>query len=213
MVLACSEEKIASEEGPNDVKAKPIVDADIFIVKEFESPIEVIEVIEFNNKYIFGGFDGFFVTDQSLNELGSYEQDMIVDQLINYNDDFACICTTEGIFKVDNNLAISKIIDLPCTDMEVDSSGKILFVSGTGELSQQTQITANILALDVNEQRFELYSDPKDSIGTFLNQMEIMSTGEIFALGSNATVYHYQNKKVTAKYSKDNVDFFPVDIV
>jgi hypothetical protein len=211
LAIGCSDDKMTPEAGPDDVKIEPIVDSDLFTVKELSTDIEMVEVIAFNNNYIFGGFDGFVITDQSLNEVAEYEQDMIVDQLINYHDEFACICTTEGIFKIDQNLTISKILDLPCTDMEVDGNGRILFVSGVGELSKERQISANILTLNVDEQQYEFYSDPTDSIDTFLGQLEILSNGDVFALGTDAGVYQYQGKNVIAKYSKLNVDFFPDD--
>jgi hypothetical protein len=212
LVLSCSEnERVAPKNDPEAVKFEPLVESDDYILKELESSVEFTEVIEFDNKYIFGGFNGFVITDQNLDMLNVYEQDMVVYHLINYNDNFACVCTDVGIFKIDQSLKTSKIIDLPCTDIEVDRNGQILFVSGNGILSKERQISANILELDVNEQQYDFYSDPTDSVGTFLNQIEILTNGKIFALASNSTVFQYQGKNVEAKYSKENIDFFPED--
>ncbi|WKN44152.1 hypothetical protein [Tunicatimonas pelagia] len=212
LALGCKErETIAPEDALEAVRNEPLVDSANHILTELESSVEFTEVIEFSGKYIFGGFNGYVITDQSLNLLDTYERNMIVYHLINYNDDFACVCANQGIFKVDQSLRTTKLIDLPCTDIEIDGSGQILFISGLGELSQQRQISANILALDVDEQQFDFYSDPTDSIGEFLSQIEILSSGEIFTLSSNSSVFQYQDRNVIAKYSQEDVDFFPED--
>ncbi len=209
LALSCrDEETIAPGNSSDAVKIEPLVDSDDFILKEVDSPVEFSEVIEFNNNYIFGGFGGFVITDQNLNVRDTYEENWIVYHLINYNDDFVCICANQGIFKVDQSLTTTKLIDLPCTDIAIDESGEILFISGLGELSKQRQISANILVLDVDEQRFDFYSDPTDSIGEFLQQIEILSNGEIFTLSISTSVFQYQDKNVAAKYSQENVDFY-----
>jgi hypothetical protein len=212
--LACNhdEEKILNENAPHDVLIIPLIENNQPITKELTSSIEIVEVIEFNDNYFFAGYNGFIVTDHNLNELKSYEEYMILGELLNYKNEFVCVCTTEGIYKVDNSLNIKKIIDLPCSDIEVDDNGEIVFVSSDGELNQERQIPANILVLDVTNQSFDYYTNPSDSIGTFLGQFEVLSNGEMFALGTNSTVYHYKDKELFAKYSKETVDFFPEDL-
>ncbi|MEM6845993.1 MAG: hypothetical protein AAF632_27530 [Bacteroidota bacterium] len=213
LTFACNhdDEEPSNEIDPDEVLVTPLQDNGLPITKEFISSVEVTEVVKFNDKYLFAGYNGFMITDQNLNELDSYEEYMILGKLLNYRDEFVCVCTTEGIYQVDNTLNVKKIIDLPCSDMETDSDGEIIFVSSDGELSQERQIPANILVLDVTNQSFDFYTDPSDSIGAFLGQIEVLSNGEIFALGGNATVYHYKDQELFARYSKETADFFPED--
>jgi hypothetical protein len=205
IATACSEDETITDQEVSDV----LVSDQPFTEMHLESNIEITEVVEFNGNYIFGGFDGFMVTDQNLNILQSYEEDMSLNKIIPYGNHFACVCTHEGIFKINSSLEIEKIIDLPCTDMDVDKEGEIVFVSGVGMLSDERQISANILVLDVEQKTFSYYSDPMDSVGVFLAQIEILENGEIFTLSQEASVFRYENKAAVEKYSMENVDFFP----
>lgn len=207
----CVDDIHVTEEILDPVKQEPIIEASTTIIKRLYYSSQIDKAIDFHGRYIFGG-NGIVVTDQNLNGSSTYPQNMNVRRMINYKDEMVCLCTDNGIFKLDRNFNLSKVLDLPCSDMEVDLDGKIFFVSALGTLSKERQIPANILTLDLNNRNYGIYSNPQDSIGTFLNQIEILENGDIFALGSNGTIYEYNQQNLKSKHSSENVVHMPEGI-
>lgn len=191
------------------VKEEPILKDGSYQIVDLKADFHLVEFVPFNNKYIIGGYGGFIITDQDYNFIAAYREPMVVSKIVPVNSNLALVCTSEGIYSVNQGNGISKLLSTPCDDMEIDADGRILFTIGSGILSKEVQEVANIHELNLNDNSYSFYSDPRDSIGTFLKQLEISENGDIWALSSSHTIYRYQNRSVDTAYSAENIPFWP----
>ncbi|QCK16707.1 hypothetical protein [Mangrovivirga cuniculi] len=206
--LSCSEKEQKPSDNENSIKYSSLFpEADYnFIDPQFNSLITHMGVMD--NNYYLSASD-IHVTDKELNILNSLESYSIVNKIVPVNSNTALICTTSGIYKVDQNNSFEKVVEIPCSDLEIDQKGRILFVAGTGTLSKEEQEVANILELNLEEKNYSFYSNVNDSLNEFLHQIEILDNGQIWTLSSSFSVYQYENRSVINTFNNENNSIFP----
>ena len=213
ILFACNKEDDEDFNNKDGIKLEPISDCNHYQEFKVESDIEADKIIAFNDKYVLGGFDGFMLTDQAFNILAFYkDHNMYVEELAIHPGNFVTICTTIGIYSINEQNEITQLSSLPCTDIAITEEGRSLFISGLGELSDEKQIPANIMELDLAQDTAIFYSDPHDSLSVFLNQLEITANNEVWVLSHESSVFRFEGKHAVEKFSIDEIDFFPPNL-
>ncbi|MEM9327544.1 MAG: hypothetical protein AAGA85_17895, partial [Bacteroidota bacterium] len=186
----------------------PLFPGAAYEITDLELSFHVVEFHPFGDKYVIAGFDGFVVTDHDFNVLTEFKDDLITHKVLTYGG-VALVATNRGLFQINASVEVKKILEVPITDLEIDGSGRLLFVQGLGELSKEKQEPANIHILNLQEQSSEFFTDPTDSLNTFLNQIEIAADGTIWALGSEHTIFQFRAGEMIQRFSNETLDILP----
>ena len=156
-------------------------------------------VHDFDDYLIYGGFENLVISDAITGEI-LLNEPIGVNEFLEYNSKLM-ICSSDGIYELDNEMNLTKRSEIGCSDMLTYSDGKLLLT-----LNSNNQLPFNIIYEWDDAQGLVAYSNPHDAPGCInLGYLTEASNGDIWGLNCNAELLRFRNQEFLNYFSRDSM--------